>query len=45
MRGLAAIDDMQFGCMSGKGTTRALFILRRIERNSVEKRKSCACVL
>ena len=30
IRGLVAIDDMQFGCMSGKGTTCALFILRRI---------------
>ena len=27
IRGLVAIDDMQFGFMPGKGTTHALFIL------------------
>ena len=31
IRGLVAIDDMQFGFMAGKGTTRALFILRRMQ--------------
>ena len=28
IKGLVTIDDMQFGFMSGKGTTHALFILR-----------------
>ena len=45
IRGLVAIDDMQFGFMPGKGTTHALFICEGYERNSVEMRKSCACVL
>ena len=31
IRGLVTIDDMQFGFMSGKGTTDALFILRRLQ--------------
>ena len=29
--GLVTIDDMQFGFMPGKGTTHALFILRRMQ--------------
>ena len=28
---LVKVDDMQFGCMPGKGTTDALFILRRMQ--------------
>ena len=31
IRGLVTIDDMQFGFMPGKGTTRAWFILRRMQ--------------
>ena len=31
MRGLVTIDDMQFGFMRWKGTTNALFILRRMQ--------------
>ena len=31
IRGLIMIDDMQFGFMPGKGTTHALFILRRVQ--------------
>ena len=31
IRGLVTIDDMQFGCMPGKGTTYALFILMRMQ--------------
>ena len=31
IRGLVTIDDMQFGFMPGKGTTHALFILRRMQ--------------
>ena len=30
IRGLIAINDMQFGFMLGKGTNHVLFILRRI---------------
>ena len=35
---------MQYGFMPGKGTTDALFILRRMQECFVEKRKSCTCV-
>ena len=45
IRGLVAIDDMQFGFVSGKGRTHAFLFCEGYERNSVEKRKSCACVL
>ena len=31
IRGLVTTDDMQFGFMSGKGTTHALFLLRRMQ--------------
>ena len=31
IRGLVTINDMQFGFMPGKGTTHALFILRRMQ--------------
>ena len=31
IRGLVTTDDMQFGFMPGKGTTHALFILRRMQ--------------
>ena len=35
---------MQFGCMSGKGTTLALFILRRIREEFRRKEKKlCMC--
>ena len=40
------MNDMQFGCMPGKGTTLELFIFcEGHERNSVKKRKICAYVL
>ena len=38
------IDEMQFGFMPGKGTTHALFILRRMQEE-FHGRKSCTCVL
>ena len=39
---MVAVDDLQFGCMSGKGTTRALFILRRIrEKIRGKEKKLC----
>ena len=31
IRGLVTINDLQFGFMPGKGTTRALFIRRRMQ--------------
>ena len=31
IRGLVRIDDMQFGFMPGKGTTHALFLVRRMQ--------------
>ena len=44
VRGLVAIDDMQFGFMPGKGTTHALFILRRIrEEFRGKEKKLCTC--
>ena len=43
-RGLVMIDEMQFGFMPGKGTTHALFILRRMQEE-FHGRKSCTCVL
>ena len=39
------VDDMQFGFMPGKGTTDALFILRRMQEKFRGKKKSCTCVL
>ena len=39
IRGLVTIDDMQFGFMPGKGTTHALFILRRIQEEFREREK------
>ena len=45
IRGLVAIDDMQFGFMPGKGTTYALFMLQRMREQFREKEKTCASVL
>ena len=39
VRGLVAIDDMQFGFMPWKGTTHALFILRRMQEEFRGKKK------
>ena len=45
IRGLVAIDDMQFDFMTGKGTTHALFILRRIrEEFHGKEKKLCLCL-
>ena len=33
------IDDMQFGFMPGKGTVDAIFIVRQLQENFLEKRK------
>ena len=44
IRGLVAIDDMQFGFMPGKGTTIALSILGRIREEFCGKEKKlCMC--
>ena len=41
---MVAIDDVQFGCRPGKGTTRTLFILRRIrEEFRGKEKKLCMC--
>ena len=37
IRGLVTIDDMQFGFMPGKSTTRALFILGRMQEKFRER--------
>ena len=39
MRGLVTIHDMQFGFMPGKGTTHALFILRRMQEEFRERKQ------
>ena len=39
MRALVEVDDMQFGFMSGRGTTDALFIVRRMQEEYREKNK------
>ena len=39
IRALVGVDDMQFGFMPGKGTTGALFIVRRIQEKYREKNK------
>ena len=44
IRGLVTIDDMHFGFMPGKGTTHALFILRRMQEKFREtKQKLYMC--
>ena len=45
VRELVNIDSMQFGFLLGRGTTDALFIVRRCRRNIGIKRKSCSLVL
>ena len=37
IKGLVTIDDIQFGFMPGKGTTHALFILRRMQEEFRER--------
>ena len=39
LRELVKVDDMQFGFMPGKGTTDALFILRRMQEELREREK------
>ena len=39
LRELVKVDDMQFGFMLGKGTTDALFILRRMQEEFSEREK------
>ena len=39
IRRLVTIDDMQFGFMPGKGTTHALFILRRMQEEIRERKQ------
>ena len=44
IRGLVALGDMQFSFMPGKGTTHALFILRRTQKKFREREKKlCMC--
>ena len=37
IRSLVAVNDMQFGFMPGKGTTDALFIVRRMQEEYKKK--------
>ena len=44
IRGLVTIDDTQFGFMPGKGTTHALFILKRMQEEFLRREKElCMC--
>ena len=43
IRGLVTIDDMQFGFMPGKSTTRAMFILRRMQEFREREQKLHMC--
>ena len=45
IRELVKIDSMQFGFMPGRGTTDALFVVRRMQDHIGIRRKSCTCVL
>jgi len=39
IRALIKLDEMQFGFMPGKGTTNALFILRRMQGEYHDKKR------
>ena len=39
MRRMVKVDEMQFGFMPGKGTIDALFILRRLQEEYLDKEK------
>ena len=39
MRRMVKVDEMQFGFMPGKGTTDAVFILRRLQEEYLDKEK------
>ena len=36
---MVKVDEMQFGFMPGKGTTDAVFILRRLQEEYLDKEK------
>ena len=40
MRRMVKVDEMQFGFMPGKGTIDAVFILRRLQEEHLDKEKS-----
>ena len=37
IRGVVNVDDIQFGFMTGRGTTDTIFILRQIQENTSER--------
>ena len=39
------IDSMQFGFMPGRRMTDTLFVVRRMQKEYSDKKKSCTCVL
>ena len=39
LRRMVKVDEMQFGCMPGKGTIGAVFILRRLQEEYLDKEK------
>ena len=43
IRGLVAIDDMQFGFVPGKGTTYTFILLRIREEFRGKEKKLCMC--
>ena len=42
---MVKVDEMQFGFIPGKGTIDAVFILRRLQEEYLDKEKLCICAL
>mgnify|MGYP001795019073 FL=1 len=40
---MVKVDEMQFGFMPGKGTVDAMFILRRLQEEYLDKEKLYMC--
>ena len=45
LRRIVSVDEMKFGFIPERGTTDAVFILRRMQEEYHAKGKSCICVL
>ena len=43
IRELVNVDTMKFGFMPGRGTTDALFVVRRMQEEYRDKKKLCMC--
>ena len=42
---MVKVDEVQFGFMPGKGTIDAVFFLRRLQEEYLDKERSCKCAL